>query len=199
MQICCKCYGQNTGRQKWTKRNIYNDPRFGCLWELQRCDPPITNEDKQDRSTVLGAKASIMFVFMMIGLQAVKHVRKNIWKLISVGLDKSRKVGLERQIWEWSARCCRCSWKSVGVCQGEKVWVSCHPGVKPSWSWSQTQGDKAGVRLQRARFWSWSFKILYLYESYLFLRLGVCISETSKSKQQQQQNQKQREDRCLQE
>lgn len=71
--------------------------------------------------------------------------------------------------------------------------MSCHPGVKPSWSWSQKQGEKAGVRLQRARFWS--FKILYLYESCLFLWLGVCILETSKSKQQQ----KQREDRCLQE
>ena len=59
----------------------YSDLRTGCLWQLQGCEAHTTNEDKQDRNVALGETASIMFIHMMIGLQAVKHVGKNIWKL----------------------------------------------------------------------------------------------------------------------
>ena len=77
MWTCCKYYGQNTEDE--------NEPReiFTMILTLAACEncksvtvllPMKTNKIAQPR----GAKASITFVSMMIGLKAVKYVGKNI-------------------------------------------------------------------------------------------------------------------------
>lgn len=69
-------------------REDKSEPReiFTMILTLAACENcrgvtlllPVETSKREDRSTVLGAKASVMFVFMVIGLQAVKYVGKNV-------------------------------------------------------------------------------------------------------------------------